>query len=182
MLKLFCAIFLAVAAFISSSWIGTANQHRKQKFLVTGSIRQTVSYCGGAEPTQQILDSCNTPRAVPYAKLFVKLGKTNVGRAAVIETIKADAKGNFSVRLPPGSYCLVEEWKSKPFKLPAISANKTVDSACLRNLYNTCDYELKITKKNISHVEIIFHRTCSYNQPCISYRGPLPPKQSPRPR
>jgi|SRR6185312_10749185 len=182
MQKLLCAIILAGAAFISSSWIGTANQHRRQKFVVSGTIMQTVSYCGGAAPPQQILDSTNTPKPIPYGKLFVRSGKTNAEGKPVIETIKADENGNFSVRLPAGNYCLVEEWKSRPFKLPANNENQTVDSACFRNLYNTCDYELHVTHKNISGLRIIFHRGCPYNQPCISYRGPLPPKNAPRPK
>jgi len=175
MRKLLYAISLIGAALIISSWMRiTANQRAELKFQVSGSIMQTVSYCGGAPPPQRILDSFNTPKRIPFGKLFVKSGVTNMEGAPIIDTINADVKGNFSIYLPAGNYCIVEEWKSKLFKLPLNNANQTVDSTCFRRLYNACDFKLNITDENIDNVKIVFHRTCPNNQPCISYRGPLP--------
>lgn len=175
MRKFLYLIFLISTAFAISSWMGIAvNKKIKHKFLVTGSIMQTVSYCGGARPTPQILDSYNTPKGIPFGKLFIKSGLMNIEGAPVLHEITADSNGNFSIRLPAGNYCLLEEWKSKPFKLPLNNVNQTVDSACFRNLYNASDFTLKINNKSIHHMKFIFHRTCSYNQPCVSYRGSLP--------
>ncbi|MCO5947049.1 hypothetical protein [Mucilaginibacter flavidus] len=181
MRKLLYAFFLISTAFVISSWIcAKAHKKGKHKFLVTGSIMQTVGYCGGARPTQQILDSCNKPRGIRFAKLFVRSGRVNIEGAPIIKTIDADEKGNFKVSLPAGSYCLVEEWKSGPFKLPLNDSRHTVDSACYRNLYNTCDFELKVTNENIHNLKITFHRACFYKQPCISYSGRLPSVAAPR--
>ncbi|SHN23137.1 hypothetical protein [Mucilaginibacter sp. OK098] len=175
MRKFLYLIFLISAAFIISSWMGIAvNKKIKHKFLVTGSIMQTVSYCSGARPAQKILDSCNTPKGISFGKLFIKSGVMNIEGAPVIHEIKADSNGNFSTYLPAGNYCLLEEWKTKPFKLPLNNVNQTVDSACFRNLYNAADFNLKITNKSIHHMKFVFHRTCPYNQPCVSYRGSLP--------
>jgi hypothetical protein len=174
------AIFLVGATLVISSWIYTsANRKGKQRFLVTGSIMETVSYCGGAQPTQRILDSLNKPKGIPFGKLFVKQGLKNIEGAKIIRRITADANGNFSVYLPAGKYCLVEEWKSKPFKLPLKDAKHTIDSSCYRNLYNTGDFTLEIKNKAIHHARFVFHRTCSYNQPCITFHGNLPPAQLP---
>jgi len=180
MKRLLCAVILMSAALIISSWIGvTLKKKIKPKFLVSGSIMQTLSYCGGARPPQAILDSLNTPKGIPFGKLFIKSRNTNIKSLRIIDSILADSNGNFSIHLPPGDYCLVEEWKSRPFKLPLNDARHTVDSACFRNLYNTCDFKLRITNKNINHLKIVFHRACFYNQPCISYRGPLPSVAAP---
>jgi len=174
-------IFMAAAVFTFSSWVcKTGDKKVKPKFMVAGSVMQTVSYCGGAKPTQEILDSCNTPKGIPFAKLFVKWGLVNTEGASIIRSISTDAHGNFSTYLPPGNYCLVEKWKTKPFHLPANNVNQTIDSACFRNLYSSADFVLKIKDKNIRDVKIIFHRTCSFNQPCITFHGSLPPKQMPR--
>jgi len=176
MIKLFCAILLTGITFISSSWVHTGlNSKNSRKFLVTGSIMQTTSYCGGAQPTQKILDSFNTPKGIPFGKLFVKSGAKNIEGAPVIERINADANGNFSVYLPEGKYCFVEEWKIKPFKLPLNNVNHKVDSTCFRNLYDSPDFSLNITNKNIHHLEIILHRTCPDKQPCVSFHGALHP-------
>src|SRR5258708_9979056 len=64
-------------------------------------------------------------------------GLMNKESAMIIDTIHADATGDFSIDLPAGNYCLVEEWKSKPFNLPLKKADQTTDSACLRNLYRS---------------------------------------------
>jgi hypothetical protein len=175
MRKLLYPILLIGAALLISSWMRRpANQKSEPKLLISGSIMQTISYCGGAPPSRKILDGLNTPKGIPFGRLFVKIGATNVEDAPVIDTIKADEKGNFSTYLPAGNYCLLEEWKAKPFKLPLNTANQTVDSTCFRSLYNACDFKLIITDKSIDHIKIIFHRTCPYNQPCITYHGALP--------
>jgi hypothetical protein len=96
---------------------------------------QTVSYCGGAQPTRAILDSCNTPHGISFGKLFVKKGSTNDESPIIIDSIIADVSGNFSTSLEPGNYCLVEEWKSKHFHIPLKTDNQKVDSACFRNLF-----------------------------------------------
>ena len=175
MRQLVDAIFLLSAALIIFSCITRAASPKAEpKFLVSGSIKQTISYCGGGPPPQKILNSFNTPKGIAFGKLFVKKGIINSEGTPVIDTIKADAKGNFSIYLPAGNYCLVEEWKSKPFKLPSNNVNQSVDSACFRSLYNSPDFTLNIHDKGINDVNIVFHRTCPYNQPCIAYRGPLP--------
>jgi hypothetical protein len=172
---LFLFFFISSAVIISSWMCPTANHKGKRKFLVSGSIMQTISYCGGAQPPQRLLDSMNVPKGIPYGKLFVKLKGGHKEGSLIIHTIKADTNGNFSIYLPAGNYCLVEEWKTKPFKLPLNNVNETVDSTCFKNLYNTCDYELNVTDKNVRHLKIIFHRPCYNNQPCISYHGALRP-------
>jgi hypothetical protein len=160
---------------VSSLMCTTSKQGVKTKFQVSGSIMQTVSYCGGAQPSQEILDSCNTPKGIPFEKLFVKRGLQNGENSTIVDTILANAAGNFSIDLPAGNYCLVEEWKSKSYQLPLKSKDQTIDSACYKNLYNTCDFQLSVTNKNIENIKILFHRKCVFNQPCISYHGPLPP-------
>src|ERR1700733_9194781 len=139
MRKLLYPILLVGAALLISSWMcWTANQKPLPKFHVSGAIMQTTSYCGGAPPGRKIMDSFIKTKGIPFGKLFVKAGLANAEYAPVMDTIRADANGNFSIYLPAGNYCLLEEWKAKPFKLPLNTANQKVDSACFRNLYNAC--------------------------------------------
>ncbi len=173
-------IFILCASLCITSWMGTAKKKKgKKTFTVTGTIMQTTSYCGGAQPSPDMLARCNTPMGIPNGKLFVKKGTMNKERASLIDSIRADANGKFSIQLPAGNYCLVEDWKAKPFDLPLNNEFQTVDSICYRNMYDACDYELNITDKNIDSVKIVFHRSCFYNRPCISYHGPLPPMAVP---
>lgn len=175
----FLKLPVAFSLCFSSLMCVTIKQKAVTKFKITGFVMQTESYCGGAPLTRKILDSFNTPRAIPFKKLFIKVGITNKEETTFIDSVISDENGKFSADLPKGNYCVVEEWKSKPFQLPLKKENETLDSACFQNLYNSCDYQLNISDKNIDNIKIIFHRPCFYNQPCISYHGPLPPRQRP---
>src|SRR5664279_3153585 len=168
-------LLLMITCSVSSLMCATSKQHVKIKFQVSGSIMQTISYCGGAQPTKSMLDSFNTPRVIPFGRLFVKEGLTNGESSKIIDTIISKADGTFSIDLPPGNYCLVGEWKSMSYKLPLKNKDQTIDSTCYKNLYNTCDFQVSVTNKNIENIKIIFHRKCVFNQPCVSYHGPLPP-------
>lgn len=178
MRKLLSLVFLAGIALPSYAYRSVPVHHKiKTKFRVTGSIMQTTAYCGGAKPPQAILDSLNTPKGIPFGKLFIRPGKKNASRAVKTYIIKADENGNFCIHLPAGHYCLVEEWKAKRFKLPLNDADHRVDSSCYRNLYSTCDFTLDIINKNLAGIKFVFHRSCPNNQPCISYHGPLHPSK-----
>lgn len=179
MQKLSFIIPLAISLCLSSLMCATTKQRAVAKFKISGVVMQTMSYCGGAPPTREVLDSFNTPKAMPFKKLFIKPGISNKEETPFIDSIITDENGRFSLDLPEGNYCVVEEWKSRHFQLPLKNEQETVDSACFRNLYNSCDYQVKVSEKNIDNIKIIFHRPCVYNQPCRSYHGPLPPKAAP---
>jgi len=172
---LFGMLMLGATLTLASWMYAVPNHKTKPRLWISGTIMQTTSYCGGAQPTKAIMDSANTPKKIPFAKLFVKAGESNREDARVIEKIEADSNGNFSIYLPKGNYCLVEEWKTKPFKLPANDASKTADPACYRNLYNTADFKLTVAIKSIRNLKLTFHRACPNNQPCVAFKGPLHP-------
>lgn len=175
MKKILFVICLLAGASCIFSWRNKLPKKKyKAKFKVTGSIMQTVSYCGGAVPTKEMLIKARTPAGIPFGKLFIRNATANTNSVTITDSIQADATGNFSMDLPAGNYCLVEEWKTKPFTLPLNTKVQTVDSACYRKLYDACDYELHISDKDITDIKIVFHRPCFYNQPCISYKGRMP--------
>lgn len=174
------SILLLSMALCVSSWIIPPKKKKGvQKFQITGTILETRSYCGGAAPPPGMLAQLATPTPIPLGKLFVKKGETNIENAPIIATIVADTSGKFSISLPAGTYCLVEEWKSKKLVMPANDQYQTVDTTCYRKLYNAADYQLVVSNKNVGDVKIIFHRSCPWNQPCINYNGPLPPMAHP---
>lgn len=177
MRKLLYACLLLCTAVIFTSWSRLPRHTGKRKYLVSGSVMQIISYCGGAQPPQQVLDSMNKPKGMAFARLFLKLGEDNREHVREVHRIIADTNGNFSIYLPAGHYCFVEGWKAKPIKL---SLNQNIDSACMKELYNSCDYKLEVTNKNIRHLQIIFHRPCAYNQPCVIKKRSLPPTKLPQ--
>ncbi len=169
--------FLFSIVAIVMSWKCTPlNKIPNIKYHVSGTIMQTQSYCGGAQPTKEILDKLNTATGIANTRLFIRKNAVNSVDIEIVDSIISDTNGNFSIDLAPGTYCLVESWKAKRFSPPSDNQNQKIDTVCLKNLYNLCDYELKISDKNIENLKIVFHRNCINNQPCITYSGPVPPK------
>ena len=169
--------FLFNIVAIAMSWeCTTLKKFSNIKYHVSGTIMQTQSYCGGAQPTKEILDKLNKPTGIPDTKLFIRKSATNSEDLIIIDSIFSDSVGKFSIDLAPGTYCLVESWKAKRFIPPSDNQNQKTDTICLRNLYNLCDYVLEVDNKNIENVNIVFHRDCFYNLPCVTYKGPVPPK------
>src|SRR4051812_11044433 len=79
---------------------------------VSGKVTQTSSYCGGARPSEEMMEQYNKPK--PYAgKIFyVRKGKENNKKAVVLKFI-SDSAGNFSFQLPAGSYCIIQQEQLK---------------------------------------------------------------------
>ena len=47
------------------------------KFLIKGKVTQTWSYCGGAAPTEEILEQCARPQPYNGKVFFLRKGKVN---------------------------------------------------------------------------------------------------------
>ena len=145
-----------------------------QLYKVRGSITQTNSYCGGAYMPDQI-ELAKKPVPYPSKTIYVKESDKNSMRLNVIKEFTSDKDGNFEVDLPSGTYCLLEEYKSKRASIPRNDKYTTWDSACIINHWKTCDYVLTVWNENVKNLVINYHHDCSYSQPCQIYKGPLPP-------
>ena len=145
---------------------------KSQTYLITGRVQQTFSYCGGANPTQKILDNYAKPQAFANKKFYIRKGKKNNIHKRIISEFTTDSTGNFSLKLPQGTYSiLVEEQvhaiKSKDY------ANKfqTVDESCLQAWWQKPYYLLIVEKNNIP-LNFSFHHQCYIKNdiPCITDR------------
>jgi len=161
---------LVVVAMLSLS----AKQKTK-KLMVSGTITQTSDYCGGAAPSEALLQMLRTPQALEGKKIFVRKGTANDASKKVITETLSDANGNFKLQLPAGVYCLVFEDKSSDFKTPQNDKNNTWDEACLKAKYAKCEYTFTLKNKFIEGVKVNYHKLCSFRNPCSKYSGPTPP-------
>lgn len=155
------------------------SQPGEKKYLVSGMVTQTVSYCGGAAPTQVELDELSKPRPLKGKLLFLKQGNVNDPDSKIITRIVTDEKGKFSLQLPEGNYCIVEEYKTKELVIPPSTSIAIYDETCLRDTYKKCDYSFTIKGSNISNITLNYHESCPWAKPCMDYSGPLPPAVQP---
>src|SRR5687768_11984069 len=90
----------------------------------SGLVTQTSSYCGGARPSEEILEEYNKPKPYIGKVLHVREGKDNVSGGKVVLRIVTNDSGYFSGSLPPGSYCIVQEEQLKPLDISSIAEGK----------------------------------------------------------
>lgn len=123
------------------------------------------------------------PRVYPGKKLFVKKGKLNDIKKKAILEIVSDSTGNFSFSLPPGDYCIVDEYKKdKTNYNKLLNQHKeetknysAISASCLKEWFKTPDAVIAVPSTGLDSVVITFHDKCAWNTiPCVTYRGPVP--------
>lgn len=162
---------------------GTTRSKAKTAGLrtVCGKVVQTSDYCGGANPSEEILEFLRKEKPFPDKEVFVRAGNVNAINQTILQKFTTDLEGNFKISLPPGDYCFIDESKKDTWKVPdftkenqnlAPSQQYHLTSAeCLKQWWQTCDKTLKVEKQNLEDVVIKYHRAC--HPPCV-VGGPKP--------
>jgi len=149
------------------------------RVTLSGTATETRQYCGGANPSDEILETLQRPRPLARHKLFLRRGSKNVLAHPVLLEFSTDADGKFQIELPEGEYCLIEEGKKGALKIPDFSEEnrklaqaapsampyKLTSPNCLSDWWQTCDKVLRIGKQSVTGIKIEFHRGC--RPPCV---------------
>lgn len=147
-------------------------------FLITGKVSQTFSYCGGARPTQEILDRFATPKDYPNKIFYIRNGNKNDTIAKIVAKFITKEDGTFSFHLKPGTYSIIlEEQLSIINASDYVTQNQIVDEKCLMEWWKKPYYILEVTDKDIFNLNFTFHHRCYIKSdiPCITYTGPKHP-------
>lgn len=157
-----------------------AKRSKGKMVTIQGVVTQTRDYCGGAAPGPEMLENLSRPVPLPEKELYIRIGPRNKpsrsGQSPIYKKVITNAKGEFSVTLKSNTtYCFIEGWKAKPFKVPANTQFTVWDAACLYEKYIVADYVLKVNSGKNEIVKINFHQRCFFNPYCGTYSGPLPP-------
>jgi hypothetical protein len=151
---------------------------KKPAFILNGQVTITYDYCKGTAPTDEEYASYRTPRICANKKLFIRQGSTNDPTKPILAELISDTYGNFSIQLPKGVYCIVDEKKKdKTLFNKIINNHKDNELAkpCLEDWIKTPDAAFTIDNQDIK-ISINYNQPCSWNStPCIGYNGPLPP-------
>lgn len=169
--------FISCGSGNKATQTSSSSNEPAKAYVVSGSVTQTFSYCGGARPSDEMLADIATPRAYPGKKFYIKKGSVNKSGSPIILSFTTDEKGNFSFPLQPGTYSIIQEEQTKAFN-PADYKEETikVDEECLKEWWKKPYYLLEIKASNIAGLKFEFHHPCflSGNSPCRQYTGPLP--------
>lgn len=148
----------------------------QSKVCIKGYVTSTEDYCGGARPSDEMLQDLSTPKPFANKVIYVKMGTVNKNSNKTVKKLTTDANGRFSVMLSPGNtYYFIEEWKAKVFVTPKNTRELVWDIPCLRKRYASPDFVIKLKKGANPEVQINYHQNCSHNPYCGQFSGPLPP-------
>lgn len=153
-----------------------------KKHSISGTAMRAKSYCGGARMSEERYAEYTKAKAFANKKLFIKKGKYNdFNKKAVVEVV-TDSSGNFSLSLPAGIYCIVDEYKKEKANYTSLlnqykSETKNysaISETCLQEWFKTPDLVFEV-KKVTDKITVTFQDKCSWNKiPCVTYKGPLP--------
>jgi hypothetical protein len=138
---------------------------------VTIKCTQTSDYCGGAQPTEEMLIDVKTP--IPNSNVVYYIVKGAKRSGKVFKKITANENGIVSIRLPKGKYAILTASQIEPYKARENDNYTIWDQQCLKQKYDAPVLLLVVGKKQIFTINI--HNPCFYNPYCGQYSGPLPP-------
>ncbi len=147
---------------------------------VMGLVTLTSSYCGGARPTDEVMQEYNTPKPYAGKVLYFREGdKNDLNKKIVAKTVTNDS-GYFEVKLPVGTYAIILEEQLKKANPGNFATPNTisVDSLCLAQWWETPLKVITVSSKvPPEKIQLNFHRECfiSKDIPCLRYNGPMPP-------
>lgn len=149
-----------------------------QTFALTGKILIVESYCGGAAPSRDLLETIRKPKPCLEKHFFLKKGDANSAKNPVIDVINVDSTGSFSMQLKQGTYCILQDFQTKPLQLENYKTGNNYDyqgDDCMRKYWADC-YQTIELKENINDFIITVYKKCfGDGNPCMIYTGPMPP-------
>lgn len=184
-MKMFSHLIIATAMIVASSMMAcktespTGNVNLAGKtFKVSGRITSTSSYCGGAAPSPEMMESLARPRPYSQAVIWFREGTVNNLKKKAYKVV-ADEQGKFEVELPAGSYCVIREYQTDRSILEEYTSGSqqiVANVECLNEQWKACIRTLEVMSP-LDSVNFEFHFSCFLPEgiPCLDYTGPLPP-------
>lgn len=88
------------------------------KFKISGNIYNNAIYCGGAAPSEELLNYLATERPSTKFKILYQKGNINKPGEEIYKVIHTDANGFFTTELPKGKYIAITAEKFNAETLP----------------------------------------------------------------
>lgn len=155
-----------------------------KKYAVIVELTYSSSYCGGAAPSDELMQELQTQKPWRNKKLYLKKGSKNTLDSKIFREVITDTSGIIKLQLAPGQYFLVdEEKKDKTYYNHVLRTYKErtneegpVDMDCFKKWYATPELVLNISIKSPKRYKLNIHHECKWSgKPCIPYFGPIPP-------
>ena len=146
------------------------------KYTISGKLMQKSSYCGGARPTQAILDGYKDPKQLKAYTVYVKQGSINNASAAIIDSTTTNDLGEYSFSLPSGDYVLVSSSQLNDASLSSIVNQKDIkvsDQTCLDEWFKNGLIQFTVKDQAITNLDHLSRKSCDIPDgiPCLRFTG-----------
>ncbi len=130
-------------------------------------ITKTTPYCGGANPSEEILKEAKKKK-IPFGeKFYIIKGYCNVADRKILDTLMMDASGKGVSILKPGCYSIIND-----FGYNKIDVDTSLyDMDCLKKLWETPLFKFEVVKGKSEMFSFNIAEQCPYNKPC--YKGEI---------
>lgn len=129
----------SIILFLFSSYLSFS-----QKSDVSISVTYVQPYCGGARPSEEMLEMANKPQPFIEKTIIVVNEK---GKAIKLKT---DTSGKINTKLKVGNYKLYELWRYKK-STPDGQSLKNYDSNCLKTEWKKEFASLSVDSKKVDY-------------------------------
>ncbi len=128
-------------------------------------VTQLSLYCGG----EQGPDARYSP--LPNKKLVIKKGNINNLLNKIMASVITNGNGEATVKLKPGKYYIVDEFRLTPLVIPPNDDCNTYDSTCMKALWLQPNLVVNIKPSAKTIVcNLNFVNYCDHNIPCTQSR------------
>jgi len=163
-------IFLLAASCKSSK---TVVEDKMMEIVV--KFMTTKSYCGGAPPSQEILDREKTPRPLANTTFYIKKGHKNISSTPVYLEVKTDRNGEINVKVPTGDYLILNSSQTSIDILKGKMTNiKITDQEGLNQWWENGIFKFS---DKITMLDTVLQKECDLPLavPFLKYNGPPRP-------
>lgn len=146
-------------------------------------LTQTASYCGGARPSEEMLNEMRSEKPLAGEEIFIRSGTANNPEDKILTQGKSDSNGVVALKLPKGNFYMVfGNKKNRDFSDELIKTYEVksenysaINKACLEEWLKQPELLMEVKEQGDSF-KVNWNQPCPWHAvPCTSYTGPLPP-------
>ncbi len=161
---------MRILFFIITLFTGAAVFAQAIKQKTTIAITKTVPYCGGASPSQEILEESRKPKIASGESFYIIRGTRNINNRKIIKTINFNNAGKCTVLLAPGTYAVINAFGYKKLS----TDTEQFDMTCLLSLWKKPLFSFTVKAGKSNAFSYTIEQQCPYNIPCSKKEIPVP--------
>lgn len=148
---------------------------KEKSYIVSGKVLTNKLYCGGAQPTKEMIEDLKKPVIYSNKLFFIKEISEDYSNQVFLMKFRSDSLGEFKIDLKAGSYAvfLEEQINITDF---SILKNQELNQKCYEEWLKKPFCTIEVLNNAVEGLEFKVEKKCfiSKDIPCLNYIGPKP--------